>query len=310
MAAPKRFAITAQSNYSALDNLIVGMYTDIACHLKIRVTDQEPVRDLRWIFRRGLPMKCLPFWTFIGLYHIEQEEPGDTRSHTFIIPNLVFCNWRWFQPWGTVAGKDAVSAGPIFKAHFPVIRGMFWEPWNADFTTNNPWQNLYPQYTTVDVHHGLLDLIVNRTPPYGWAQAIKCDLLHLLEPGYYPPVKGCFLIHEATYTPPPGLTNESALQLWISPPPSFPSFLFYYSATPGTLPLPRYNRWGGQWYVGLGPNTQDIEERVIEWAKAVGQSQNPDHYHVEAIGTWSYTTLPPSKSFLQQAHCGLYWFQK
>ncbi|GAH84088.1 unnamed protein product, partial [marine sediment metagenome] len=49
----------------------------------------------------------------------EQEEAGDTLSHTWLKSNWPVCETRWFYFVGSQGGTPSVSETAIFKFHFP-----------------------------------------------------------------------------------------------------------------------------------------------------------------------------------------------
>lgn len=57
------------------------------------------------------------YYCFTAYQDIEQEEAGDTLTHTFIMSDWPACESRWFYLWGTIAGEASPSESPIWGRH-------------------------------------------------------------------------------------------------------------------------------------------------------------------------------------------------
>ncbi len=55
---------------------------------------------------------------FVVYEDIEQEEAGDTFTHTFIWRGWEECQTRYFYFWATSEGEKMLSTSPIFSKHF------------------------------------------------------------------------------------------------------------------------------------------------------------------------------------------------
>jgi len=96
----------------------VTVTTNDACHLYLRYSDVFPQIHRKTTQRRGLAMGWDARFCFVAYHHLEQDEAGDTSTHTFTWPGWVNCNTRYFYFWGTMVGHDMVSDTPIFWLHY------------------------------------------------------------------------------------------------------------------------------------------------------------------------------------------------
>lgn len=105
--------------------VIVTITTNAACHLYLRYSDVFPRIHRKGVERRGLVIGWDARYCFAAYQHIEQDEEGDTWTHTFTWPGWENCNTRYFYFWGTMGGQDMVSETPIFWIHYlwPLIPG-------------------------------------------------------------------------------------------------------------------------------------------------------------------------------------------
>lgn len=88
-------------------------------HLTCYYTDIAPLRHKDSRILRGLSIPWGAYFCFTGLKTVEQLEPGDTTTHTFIITPWQECQTLYFAFKGTVAGILSPSASPIFTLHHP-----------------------------------------------------------------------------------------------------------------------------------------------------------------------------------------------
>lgn len=92
--------------------------TDVPCHLYMRWSHQQPWVHTIPAYRRGLAIPSETYYCFTVYTDNEQDEAGDTLTHTFIKTPWVHCETRWFHFWGKQAGISCVSTSPVFKIHF------------------------------------------------------------------------------------------------------------------------------------------------------------------------------------------------
>jgi len=113
------------SNWAPLDikktptltGFTIVVHTDNLVHLFMRWTTTEPLKHPRQVFRRGISLMRGVYYCFVAWEENEQEEPGDTYTHTFIKPDWPVCETRWFYFVGTKQAEEQPSASPIFYYH-------------------------------------------------------------------------------------------------------------------------------------------------------------------------------------------------
>ena len=133
-------------------SITITVTTNLPVHLTMYWTSVEPVRHRHSIIRRGLNIPWGAYFCFVAWNTIEQVEPGDTLTHTFIVPDWEFCQTRYFTFIGTVGGNDSPSIGPLFTHHHsgepPLLTeeqttGILWSSisdwvsWGQRLTINN-----------------------------------------------------------------------------------------------------------------------------------------------------------------------------
>ena len=96
----------------------ITLTTDTGCHLWLYWTDKEPWVHRRSTTERGLTMPWNSYWCFVDWYLIEQNEAGDTTTHTFNWLGWVVCQTKWFTFHGDIAGEESPSTGPILHKHY------------------------------------------------------------------------------------------------------------------------------------------------------------------------------------------------
>jgi hypothetical protein len=94
---------------------IVTSYTNYPVHLWKRETTTVPQKHINPVIVRGAPVGTFIDQCFVVFTDIEQQEPGDTTTHTFIQEPWPACQTRWFYFWGTVGGVLSPSASAIFS---------------------------------------------------------------------------------------------------------------------------------------------------------------------------------------------------
>jgi hypothetical protein len=96
---------------------LVTCYTNYACHLWLRWTATVPQKHVNPIIVRGAPVGTFIDQCFVVYNDIEQNEPGDTFTHSFTVEPWPYCQTRWFYFWGTVGGQLSPSASALFSFH-------------------------------------------------------------------------------------------------------------------------------------------------------------------------------------------------
>lgn len=113
---------------------IVTCYTNNPCHLFFRYTTTRPQKHVLPRMVRGAQVGTYIDQCFVVFKDNEQEEAGDTFTHTFIKEPWPFCETRWFYFWGMVDGNVSPSASAIFQKHqdavtLPEMVLIILEPW-------------------------------------------------------------------------------------------------------------------------------------------------------------------------------------
>ena len=97
--------------------VLLTAYTFHPCHLYMRWTHTEPEEHLISRISRGLPLISDKRFCFVTYQDNEQEEGGDTYTHTFLKEPWELCETRWFYFHGTVEEQSSPSTSAIFKHH-------------------------------------------------------------------------------------------------------------------------------------------------------------------------------------------------
>jgi len=105
------------------DGFIVTITTNRPCHVYLRYSKVYPRMHRKGTQRRGEAFGWDVRFCFVSYQHLEQDEPGDTITHTFTWPNWENCWTRFFYFWATVGGYEAVSDSPIFWMHYLWVVG-------------------------------------------------------------------------------------------------------------------------------------------------------------------------------------------
>lgn len=92
--------------------------TDVACHQWLRWSETIPQKHAKPIYRRGTVVSYDVRFCFVVFHDIEQEEAGDTHTHTFIWRDWVHCQMRWFYFWATIGGETSPSTTAWFSKHY------------------------------------------------------------------------------------------------------------------------------------------------------------------------------------------------
>jgi hypothetical protein len=92
-------------------------YSNNPCHLWLRWTNIVPQKHVITRIVRGAPIGTYIDQCFVVYTDVEQQELGDTFTHTFILEPWPVCETRWFYFWGTVEGQLSPSRSAIFSYH-------------------------------------------------------------------------------------------------------------------------------------------------------------------------------------------------
>ena len=109
--------------YQDGDGAKLIVVTDIPCHLYMRWSRQPPWSHASVARRRGLAMHTDRYFCFTTYLDNEQEEAGDTLTHTFIKTPWPYCECRYFYFWGKVGDTVCISDTPCFQLLTSTPRG-------------------------------------------------------------------------------------------------------------------------------------------------------------------------------------------
>lgn len=118
-----------------LDGIRIHATCDIPCHLWLRWTQHEPWIHTTPETRRGLIVMRNPRFCFTVYADVEQNEAGDSETHTFDIHDWPVCETRWFYLFGTVNLELSPSESAVFEYHRLAWPGP--QPEDAMYQLNN-----------------------------------------------------------------------------------------------------------------------------------------------------------------------------
>ena len=104
----------------------ITITTDVPCHLWLRWTDKQPWVHRRTVIQRGLRVPWLSYFCFAAWLAIEQQEAGDTTTHTFTWLGWQVCQRKYFCFSGTRQGDKSPSDSPIFWKHYKEVAPMIY----------------------------------------------------------------------------------------------------------------------------------------------------------------------------------------
>jgi len=113
-----RFHLLTIDHEITADGFIVTITTNTPCHLYLRYSKVYPRIHRKSVLRRGVVFGWDARFCFVSYQHIEQNEDGDTITHTFTWPDWENCWTRYFYFWGTKTGFEMASDSPIFWLHY------------------------------------------------------------------------------------------------------------------------------------------------------------------------------------------------
>lgn len=96
---------------------LITCYTNNPCHLWFRYTTIEPQKHIIPRIVRGGQVGTYIDQCFVAFTDVEQNEAGDTFTHTFTVDPWPYCQTRWFYLWGNVDGNLSPSASALFYYH-------------------------------------------------------------------------------------------------------------------------------------------------------------------------------------------------
>lgn len=117
MTPPPRWALLSITYFITATGYRIVVFTDTPAHLFMRWTNKEIQVHQDPFFRRGTVVSTRPRYCVVAYEDNEQDEVGDTYTHTFIKEPWLTCETRWFYFWGTVSGAFSPSESPLFSRH-------------------------------------------------------------------------------------------------------------------------------------------------------------------------------------------------
>ena len=117
----QHFAVLEVSYLHFETSIVITCTTNNPCHLTLYYTDKPPVRHATSRVVRGLSLPWAAYWCFVAWNSVEQQEAGDTLTHTFEVPDWSYCQVKWFTFRGTVAEVLSPSVTALLKHHHPGV---------------------------------------------------------------------------------------------------------------------------------------------------------------------------------------------
>jgi len=91
--------------------------TDVPCHLYLHLSNELPVLRRIPYKKRGADFFTSSVTCFVEAKLIEQNESGDTTTHTFTVPLIAYCQYIYFYLTGTQGSIPCTSISQIFSIH-------------------------------------------------------------------------------------------------------------------------------------------------------------------------------------------------
>lgn len=123
----QHFAVLEVSYLYKPTSIVITCTTNNPCHLTCYYTDKPPVRHATSRVVRGLSLPWGAYWCFVAYKEVEQQEAGDTLTHTFEVPDWSYCQTKWFCFRGTVSGEISPSVSALLKHHHPGVPPALYE---------------------------------------------------------------------------------------------------------------------------------------------------------------------------------------
>ena len=123
----QHFAVLEVSYLHFETSIVITCTTNNPCHLTLYYTEKEPLRHATSRVKRGVALPWGAYFCFVAWNSVEQQEAGDTLTHTFEVPDWSYCQTKWFTFRGTVNGTLSPSVTALIKHHHrgaPVIKAF------------------------------------------------------------------------------------------------------------------------------------------------------------------------------------------
>ncbi len=111
---PGRWFLTGFQDWACKESYHLVVTTDAPCHLWLRYSVAPPQKHPRTRVFRGLNIEGDVYYCFTSYIGVEQNEAGDTLTHSFDVSPWIANLVRYFYLYGTVAGDFSPSQSPIF----------------------------------------------------------------------------------------------------------------------------------------------------------------------------------------------------
>jgi len=110
------------------DGFTIVTTTDVACHQWLRHSFVKPKKHPKGVLVRGITMMTDVRFCFVAYEDLEQDEAGDTYTHTFTWLGWEPCQTRYFYFWATSEEENMRSTSPIFSKHYPYTQIFYPDP--------------------------------------------------------------------------------------------------------------------------------------------------------------------------------------
>jgi len=174
MVSPQlmHFVVRSLTSTYTPAGVLVTCYTNYPCHLWMRWTAIIPQKHVNTKMVRGAPIGTYIDQCFVVYKDLEQNEPGDTSTHTFTAEPWPGCETRWFYFWGTVQSVLSPSASAIFSYHREILYKLYSDPGSGAVTCDGEVQRIASNLTWAQLHDGppqIKDVTSNRC--FTWLSA-------------------------------------------------------------------------------------------------------------------------------------------
>lgn len=157
MVSPQLLRFVVRNiGYTRTDaGVLVTCYSNHPCHLYLRWTNITPQKHIHAREDRGALVNSYIDQCFVAYHDIEQNEAGDTFTHTFTVEPWPGCETRWFYFWGYVSGVLSPSASCIFEYHCPYKTKFYSDPLTGGTTFDGFAYRHNVLETWAQIHDGL-----------------------------------------------------------------------------------------------------------------------------------------------------------
>lgn len=264
---------------------IIVTKTDVACHMWLRWTLKPPQKHPKAVTVRGLTKMTDARFCFVAFCDVEQEEEGDTLTHTFILP----------------------SEDPPTDPH--TSEWPFYEPWGDSLTTYN-WWNKYqePEVPNVSFAPGVITI---ENPGYE-----DCGIVHELPtqkvPLSYSPLKPLKIAINNTEATANSTSSQILHELIFMK--NGEHFRIYLAISWGAEfdedePWTTGVSFGipyGVLFVGTGEHTINLLDWFTTFRNDLGLSTDPTDWFLETIAFALGTFSPACTDHVKSDYLGCY----